>query len=209
VRGRRIVAYRLGTGPAATRYLVLGGMHGDEPAGAQVVAGRLLAATPPPGVEVWVIPTMNPDGFARATRTNARGVDLNRNFPSQDWLLQGRGTSTYSGPRAASEPETRAMLRFLDDVRPATIVSLHQPLRCVDFSGGDPEVTYWLARHLGLPARQLGVSGGNMTGWYNRRFPQRTAVTLELMQPAPVRFRNRLSEVLLDHAAARARQLTR
>ena len=209
VMGRALVAYRLTQpGPVTTRYLVIGCMHGDEPAGTDVVRHRLLAASPPPGVALWLVPTLNPDGLARGTRVNARHVDLNRNFPAPDWHLSGVGTHTYSGPRAASEPETRAALAFLDAVRPHTIVSLHQPLACVDISNPHRRgVSYWLAHHLGLPTSDLVVSGGTMTGWFNHRFPARTAVTVELPQPAGASFRSHLAGVLLDHATVRNRHL--
>jgi len=204
VMGRPINAYRRSTGGAQVRYLVVGQMHGDEPAGTEVVRGRLLDIALPDGVTMWFIPTINPDGLARGTRTNARGVDLNRNFPFH-WVRSGIGTNTYSGPRPQSEPETRAVLAFLDRLRPQTIVSIHQPLDCVDFSGGDPAVTRWLARHLGLPTRGLSGYTGTMTSWYNHRFPARTAVTVELPQPATVAMRGRLATVLVEHAALRAR----
>lgn len=209
VMGRPLVAHRLAQpGPVRTRYLVIGCMHGDEPAGTDVVRHRLLRATPPAGVALWLVPTLNPDGLVRGTRVNARSVDLNRNFPAPDWRLYGVGTSTYSGPRPASEPETRAALAFLDEVRPHTVVSLHQPFACVDTSGnGDPGVSYWLARHLGLPTRDLVVSGGTLTGWFNHRFPQRTAVTVELPQPAGTPMRRRLADVLVEHAGVRDRHL--
>ena len=204
VMGRPINAYRRSTGGARVRYLVIGQMHGDEPAGTEVIRGRLLDIALPAGVTMWFIPTVNPDGLARHTRTNAHGVDLNRNFPYH-WVYSGVGTNTYSGPRPQSEPETRAVLQFLDKLRPQTIVSIHQPLDCVDFSGGDPGVTVWLSRHLHLPTRKLGPYTGTMTSWYNHRFPLRTAVTVELPQPATVSMRRTLANVLVEHAALRAR----
>jgi protein MpaA len=147
---------------------------------------------------------MNPDGVAAHTRTNSRGVDLNRNFPSADWHRQDKGTRYYSGPHAASERETRAMVRFLSDLGPRTVVSIHQPLACVDYSGGDKSVTNWLSDRLHLPARRLGASGGNMTTWFNDEFPKRTAVTLELRSTVTTAFGGHLTDVLFRHAAQRA-----
>ena len=75
-------------------------MHGNEQAGLQVV-DALRGGRPVVDVNLWVIPTINPDGVARNTRGNAHGVDLNRNFPHHWAPLTGE---TYSGP----EPLSRA-----------------------------------------------------------------------------------------------------
>ncbi|MGA1658813.1 MAG: M14 family zinc carboxypeptidase, partial [Ilumatobacteraceae bacterium] len=73
VEGRDIEAFRLGT-PGGTPVLVVGVIHGDEDAGL-LITDRLMAMTPPKGVELWVVPTMNPDGTASQTRGNANKVD--------------------------------------------------------------------------------------------------------------------------------------
>ena len=91
-------AFALGRGPA--RALVVGCVHGDECAGS-VVAARLLQGEALVRGTVWVVPDLNPDGHAREQRANARGVDLNRNFPGT-W----RPLPT-SGEAPASEAETR------------------------------------------------------------------------------------------------------
>ena len=98
------------------------------------------------GVDLWVIPSYNPDGLARGTRENAQGVDLNRNFPHRWADLDG----TYeSGSGPASEPETRAVMRFLRDVRPARVLSFHQPLYGVDKDTKTPAYS----RRVAGPAR--------------------------------------------------------
>jgi protein MpaA len=201
--GRAIYAYRFGPADAASRFLVVGQMHGDEMAGCFVVRHYLFDLAPPRGVQFWIVPTINPDGRAAGRRTNARGVDLNRNFATSDWHQHSKGTAYWSGPHPASEPETRAMQRFLTRLGPYTLVSMHQPLACVDFSGGDPAVTRWLAQRLGLPARRLGTSGGNMTTFVNQNWPRHTAVTLELPRPATPAFQRRTATVLHNLAIAR------
>lgn len=203
-RGRPIRAFLIGNRQARNRYVVLGQMHGDEPAGPYVVLNRLLDAAPLEDFALWLIPTINPDGRVRGTRTNARGVDLNRNFPSRTWVYNGAGTRYFSGPRPASEPETRAWVRFLTRIEPQTVISLHQPLASVDFSGGDEEVTRWLARNLRLPVANIQVSGGGtMTSWFNREYRRRTAVTVELPRSTSPEYRKRVADVLLQHAEHR------
>jgi hypothetical protein len=203
-QGRPIKAWCLGDPDAKNVYLVMGQMHGDEPAGRLIARDRLLNKDPVKDVALWIVPTMNPDGSIRGTRVNARGVDLNRNFPSKTWVKQGKGTRYWSGPRPASEPETRAIVRFFSDIQPRTIVSIHQPLSSVDFSGGSKAVTQWLSRELNLPVANIQVSGGGtMTSWYNGEFPKKTAVTVELPPSTSPQYRNNVAEVLLRHAKQR------
>lgn len=176
VQGRPLTAWRLGE-PGRRTVVLIATMHGDEPASRQILAslrdGRRIR-----GIDLWVIPTYNPDGLARGTRRNARGVDLNRNFP-HDWAeLDG---AYESGPRPGSEPETRAVMRFLRRVEPRRVLSFHQPLHGIDTDTKDPGFARRLARGLRLPTTSLDCGGtchGTMTGWFNARFPG-AALTIE------------------------------
>jgi murein peptide amidase A len=176
VRGRRLVAYRLGQ-PGRPVMLAIAGMHGNEGSPRQIL--RALRDGPEVrGVDLWVLPSYNPDGLARHGRKNAHGVDLNRNFPFSWRDLDG----TYeSGPRAASEPETRAVMRFLRSIHPRRIVSFHQPLDGVDANTKRPGFSRLLARRLHLRLKHFNCSGvchGTLTGWFNHRLSG-TAVTVE------------------------------
>ena len=88
---RPLRAERVGAGPV--KLLVVGSIHGNETAGRAVLA-RLRRSTPPAGVELWLVDSVNPDGVRRGTRQNARGVDLNRNF-GRRWAGGGRAFDTY------------------------------------------------------------------------------------------------------------------
>ena len=115
VRGRAILAHRLGE-PAdngVPTVVLIGAMHGNEQR-TRPALWSILDGQPLIGAELWVIPTYNPDGIAAGTRRNAHGVDLNRNFPYRWADLDG---NYESGPRPASEPETRAVMLFLARVR--------------------------------------------------------------------------------------------
>ena len=180
VEGRRIVAVRRGSPRAPVRLLVTGSTHGTEPAGHAIVA-RLRKMTPPDGVQVWTVRTVNPDGAARGTRQNARGVDLNRNFPYR-WRPAGRPWDTYfPGPKAASEPETRAEMRLIRRIRPQLTIHYHQALQLVDLtSGAAPELVRTYARRTGLPARRLPYYRGTATSWQNRGLDEGSAFVAEL-----------------------------
>lgn len=165
VQGRAIRAFRLGDATAATTVVLVGVMHGSERAPARTLRTLRDSRRPVAGVNLWVIPVLNPDGAAVGRRSNARGVDLNRNFP-QNWKR-----SVTGGPKAASEPETRALMRFLNRVDPDVVVSLHQPFAAVDTSvSKSPKLARALSRELELPRRSIDCGGpchGTLTGWFN------------------------------------------
>ena len=176
VQGRPIVAWHLGE-PGTKKVLLIATMHGDEGKPRQIL-GALRDGRPIRGIDLWVIPVYNPDGLARGTRKNAHGVDLNRNFPYRWADLDG---SYESGPKPVSEPETRAMVRFLRTIKPSRIISFHQPLDGVDTDTKNRSFSTKVARHLDLPRKAFtcgGVCHGTMTGWFNHRFSG-AAVTVE------------------------------
>jgi beta-N-acetylhexosaminidase len=186
---RPLTATRVGEG--AVKVLVVGSIHGNETAGGAVLR-RLRRSQPPPGVELWLVDSVNPDGVRRGTRQNARGVDLNRNF-ARRWRGGGRAFDTYfPGPRAFSEPESQAVRRLVRRIRPAITVYYHQHLRMVDVTrGSDKGLVRAYARRVGLPARTLPLLAGTATSWQNHTYPGTSAFVVELpagpLSPASAR----------------------
>jgi murein peptide amidase A len=172
VKGRAIVAYERGD-RSAPATLVVGVIHGSEPAGLAVIA-QLRRMPLPPHVHLWLVPTVNPDGLAAGTRQNAHEVDLNRNWPAA-WVHTG-----VSGPRPLSEPENRAMRAFILRVKPKLTIWYHQPL--AEVYGSDPHVALLkrYARLSGLPYRKLTAPRGAATRWQRRQFPGSPAFVVEL-----------------------------
>jgi N-acetylmuramoyl-L-alanine amidase len=185
VLGHKIVAVRNGAPDAPVRVLVTGSIHGEEPAGLAVIR-QLRRMTPPRGVQVWTVRTVNPDGLARGTRQNVHGVDLNRNFPTH-WRGGGRPfDGYYPGAEPASEPETRALMRIVRRIHPDVSIHYHQPLGLVYRTDGvDPSVLRAYARRSGLPAKRRPRLNGTLTGWQNASFPSSTAFVVEFRAGAP------------------------
>ncbi|PHX60810.1 MAG: hypothetical protein CK552_04015, partial [Actinobacteria bacterium] len=126
--------------------------------------------------------SVNPDGAAANTRVTASGVDLNRNFPA-DWLQQGLGSSSWSGPSAGSEAEAKAVMAFLARTDPTALLSFHQPFAVVDLTHPNSRPAgRRLATWLGLPAQVVGCPGpcyGTMTAWADGHLSA-IALTVEL-----------------------------
>jgi len=124
--GRAIRVHRFGDPAASFKALIVGSIHGDEPQGMKVIrrlnqAARLGIKA----VDLWTIRTVNPDGAAHGTRKNARGVDLNRNFPYRfDPSLDG---GYESGPGPLSEPESRTIARIARGRDFDLSIWFHQP----------------------------------------------------------------------------------
>lgn len=133
VSGRPINAFKFGTGPKLIVFI--GGTHGDEKSSIvtlQAWAEELEQKydTIPNFVTVVVIPVLNPDGSARSRRINDNNVDLNRNFPSNNWsstaylpgnvLLENGG-----GTQPLSEPESATLATYIQSARPDLILTYH------------------------------------------------------------------------------------
>src|SRR3954471_16483855 len=126
VRGREIrLVERDGRRPGRT-VLVVGCIHGNECAGTAITR-RLLHGPPPGAGRLLVIEDLNPDGRRLGVRGNARGVDLNRNFPSEWHRIGRRGDPQYAGPRPLSEPESRFAHAVIRRFRPDVTLWFHQP----------------------------------------------------------------------------------
>jgi protein MpaA len=199
VRGAAITAVRAGDMGSSTHALVVGCIHGNECAGTAVT--RILARSSPTA-DLWVVPNLNPDGFALGRRQNARGVDLNRNFPSE-WRAGGRPWDPeYSGPRPLSEPETRTALRLIRRVKPSVTIWFHQPQSLVRAWGQSVPAARRYARLAGMSFRAIRWPRGTAPNWQNHRFPGTSSFVVELpagpLTPAAANRQARVVLALLE-----------
>ena len=188
VQDRPIVVHRIGPAAAPRKVLVVGCIHGNECAGVAVTRA-LRSVTPPAGVQLLVIDRANPDGSAADTRGNAHGVDLNRNFP-YGW--RPLGGVYYSGQRANSEPETRALRAFIRRERPAVSIWFHQHLNFVILQRGSSGPL--MRRYARVAHMRTGhypeVPGGGPR-WENHILRRSSAFAVELAAGALPRWRVR------------------
>jgi len=181
IQGRPLEAFRMGD-PKGVTVAVIGVIHGNEEAGL-LITDELLNMQIPKGVNLWVIPSMNPDGTALNRRGNANRVDLNRNFP-YGWARIGQpGYWQYSGPNRASEPETKALVSFFREIKPALGVWYHQDLNIISPGVGfEGEIRARYGALTGLPMKR--ITGGRYTGvaatWQKRGLKNSMAFVVEL-----------------------------
>jgi protein MpaA len=181
--GRPIVCQVWGEGPETL--LIIATIHGNEAAGTPLVGE--LAAWLAEHPETWadqrivVLPVANPDGLARNLRFSVTGVDLNRNFPAGNWRPETRGEADVKvhGETPLSEPESRALMRVLCTYYPSRVVSIHQPLACVDYDGPAEGLARAMADACPLPLKQLGSRPGSLGSFVGLTL-RRAIVTLEL-----------------------------
>lgn len=192
VEGHSIYHFeKKGVHKSQQRILVFSLIHGDEtPAGSvgRFWMERLESISPR---NSWrVIPMLNPDGVRVKTRTNANKIDINRNFPTKDWDKDAvtywkrdskSNPRRFPGEKGGSEPETKCALKHIDDFKPDFIVSVHTPLKVLDYDGPKvkpPKYDY-------LPWKNLGHFPGSLGRymWFERKTP---VLTMELKEDLPV-----------------------
>ena len=157
VQGTALDIYGPQSGPVDI--LLMAAIHGDENE-TTVILSEALRRLPVSTLKNPVILSANPDGILRGTRCNVRGVDLNRNWPTDNWSPAAvhhkahgetiRDIELSPGESAASEAETQSLINLVMKLEPDTIVTLHAPLGCID----DPEATplaQWISRQVQLP----------------------------------------------------------
>jgi protein MpaA len=186
--------------------VVLAAIHGDE-AETTVAVSEALRSLPRGNLRAAVILCGNPDGMLRGTRGNARGVDLNRNFPTSNWSADpvfyksrasdARDISLSTGAQPASEPETTALISLVEQLKPRAVVTLHSALACVDDSGAS-HLGRQLADRCALPfLTEIGYpTPGSMGTWAGER--GLTLVTLELEDASLYTLKDRHVPILID-----------
>ena len=186
--------------------VVLASIHGDE-AETTVVVSEALRCIPRGDLRAAVILCGNPDGVLRGTRGNARGVDLNRNFPTSNWspdpvhyktrANDPRDIALSPGSHPASEPETSALLSLVDRLKPRAVVSLHAALACID-DAGDSRLGRQLAERCSLPLMtEIGYpTPGSMGTWASER--RMTLVTWELEAASLYDLKDHHVPILID-----------
>lgn len=157
--------------------VVIGCFHGDEPQGKYLIDKYLGNNT---NSNLLFIPCLNKFGFEHNVRTNSNGVDLNRNFPTENWILSDKD-NFYGGPSPASEFETKFLIDLIEKNRPKLILTLHAPYKVVNYDGDAQIAAKKISEIIGYPVeKSIGYpTPGSFGTWagIERQIP---IITLEL-----------------------------
>lgn len=163
--------------------LVIGVFHGDETQGKFLIEDYLSKKPESP---ILFIPCLNPDGMSLGRRTNANGVDLNRNFPTDNWEYTARD-EFFGGERTASEIETRFVMEVIEKYQPEVILTLHAPFCVVNYDGDGKEISKKISKIIKYPVEEnIGYPTPGSFGTYAGIEKKIPTITLELDEKCPV-----------------------
>ena len=195
VKNKEVKGYSFGDSDSFNKTLIIGCIHGCEPQSKEVCEMYIEENKDKPFMDnsyLLIIPCLNPDGLELNTRTNANGVDLNRNFPSNTWrpVLKNEDKSPYyPGVSAGSEPETKIIIDLLKKNNFKKIISIHTnhfiqnpnpPM--INFDGEDSmELAEKLGQVIHLPVHSdIGYSTpGSLGTWVGIEL-KKISITIEL-----------------------------
>ena len=130
--------------------LIIGVFHGDEPQGKYLIERYLENKK---NTKLAFIPELNPDGRILGVRTNSNGVDLNRNFPTKNWILSQKD-EFYGGDAPASEIETKFLINVIEEIKPKLILTLHAPFKIVNYDGNALAVAEMISEIMNYPVQK-------------------------------------------------------
>ena len=137
-------------GNSKSPVIIIGCFHGDEPQG-KYLTEKYLANKP--DTSLLFIPCLNEYGFKHNIRTNSNGVDLNRNFPTKNWI-ESEKDNFYGGKEPASEEETRFVIDTIERVKPKLILTLHAPYKVVNYDGPARKISEKISEIIGYPVEE-------------------------------------------------------
>ena len=157
--------------------LIIGVFHGDEPQGDYLINEYMKFNR---NSNLLFIPCLNPDGMALNTRQNSNNVDLNRNFPTKNWIIN-EDKNYFGGNEPASEIETKFVIDVINTYKPKIILTLHAPYCVVNYDGEAKEISTKISEIINYPVEEdIGYATPGSFGTYAGKEMGIPTITLEL-----------------------------
>lgn len=173
----------LGNSEEEDKTLVIGVFHGDEPQGKFLIESYIEKN---PNTPLLFIPCLNPDGMELKTRTNANGVDLNRNFPTENWEWTEKN-EFFGGETPGSEIETKFIIEVIEQYKTSIILTLHAPFCVVNFDGDAKRIAQHISKIINYPVQEnIGYPTPGSFGTYAGIEKEIPVITLELDEKTEV-----------------------
>ena len=158
------------------KILIIGVVHGDEPQGEYFINSYLEKNNQNLKNTVYYIPRLN----SNTSRKNKNGVDLNRNFPTKNWVL-GENNDYFGGLEPNSEPETKFLVDLLNENNFSEIITIHSPYKVVNYDGPAENLAEIISSFLSYPiSSDIGYPTPGSFGTYcgvERNIP---TITIEI-----------------------------
>lgn len=158
------------------KILIIGVVHGDEPQGEYFINSYLEKNNQNLKNTVYYIPRLN----SNTSRKNKNGVDLNRNFPTKNWVL-GENNDYFGGLKSNSEPETKFLVDLLNENNFSEIITIHSPYKVVNYDGPAENLAEIISSFLSYPiSSDIGYPTPGSFGTYcgvERNIP---TITIEI-----------------------------
>jgi len=183
-KGRAIEGYIIGEGERVL--FLFGAIHGNEMGTADLLEQLVKEVQTSPsllasGTQLVIVPIVNPDGYLdRVDKLNTNEVNLNLNFPTQDWKKYGDG-GLFAGDEPFSEVESRIIRDIVIHYRPEVMLSYHARGALVSPEEGEESIALgkWYAEKTGYEYFDEWDYVGTATRWFYEVLNQ-PAITIEL-----------------------------
>ncbi len=158
------------------KILIIGVFHGDEFQGEYFINSYLKKSPANGKNSLCFIPKLNPSG----TRKNLNGVDLNRNFPTKNWVL-GENNDYFGGFEPNSEKETQFLVDLIDKNNFSAIITIHAPYKTVNYDGPAESLAQKISNLIGYPpSSDIGYPTPGSFGTYCGVERQIPTITIEI-----------------------------
>lgn len=159
------------------KLLIIGVFHGDEPQGEYFI-NTFLSESPEIGKNsLYFIPKLNSNN----KRQNKNGVDLNRNFPTKNWILGDKKSDYFGGIKPNSEIETQFLVDLINENKFDAIITIHSPYKTVNFDGPAQNLAQTVSEFLGYPVSDdIGYPTPGSFGTYCGKERNIPTITIEI-----------------------------